>query len=91
MSTEINLNKMLSVTIKTVECCQKPETVKILSNKTTSRAHRSTRVRSNELRTALIMQRQQEDLTEIEFASHRAKSQCLQNHLVAKAQEEFYL
>jgi hypothetical protein len=91
MSTEVNLNKMLSVTIKTVECCQKPETVKILSNKTTSRAQRSTRVRSNELRTALIMQRQQEDLTEIEFASHRAKSQCLQNHLVAKAQEEFYL
>jgi hypothetical protein len=76
MSTEINLNKMLSVTIKpvescqkpeTVEGCQKPETVKILSNKITSRAHRSTRVRSNEPRTTLIMQRQQEELTELEI------------------------
>ena len=76
---------MLSVTIKTVECCQKPETVeccqkpetveccqkpetvKILSNKITGRAHRSTRVRGNEPRTTLIMQRQQEELTELEF------------------------
>jgi hypothetical protein len=33
----------------------------------------------------------QEELIELEFASHRAKSQWLQNHLVAKTQEELYL
>jgi hypothetical protein len=100
---------MLSVTIKTVECCQKPETVKCCQKLESVRCcqkpetvkylvtqliqvglteHQSSK---QTLRATLDMQMHQEELTELEFASHRAKSQCLQNHLVAKAQEEFYL
>jgi hypothetical protein len=99
---------MLSVTIKTVECCQKPETVGCCQKPETVECcqkpetvkylvtqlqvglteHQSSK---QKLRATLEMQMHQEELTELKFASHRAKSQCLHNHLVAKAQEEFYL